>query len=143
MDMDIDECKRLLHLHATLRMPKFRREFEDGEAPHSASEKVDLLETFLGDAAIARGDLEEARLWADHIRHTLEDDWNGVEGWQQSVSSKATGPQIMEAKREIRPDLYDAMRETKWVTAKLTDQIRRLEKDEENASRRYTLLVGS
>ncbi len=135
---DIDHCKRLLHLHARLRMPTFT-------ADDTGSFKVDKIENYMGDLAVARGDLEEARLWADHIRHALDDEWNKIDGWQQHVSkpNSATGPQIIEAKRRIKPDIYDAIREAKWVVAKLTDQIKRLEKDEENASRRYTLLTGS
>jgi hypothetical protein len=135
--MDIAQCKELLHQHATLRMPRFGKD-------DSTTTKVGALEDYLGEVAAARGDLEEARLWTDHVRHTIEDEWGRVEGWQQHVAqpNKATGPQIAEAKRKIKPDLYDAIRESKWVASKLSDQIRRLEKDEEVASRRYTLIVG-
>lgn len=135
--MDIATCKHLLHAHAELRMPRF-------QSDDVARVKIERLEDFMGEVAVARGNLEEARLWADHIRHTLDDDWTKIEGWQQGMSKpdKATGPQITEAKRRVRPDIYDAIREAKWVVARLTDQIKRLEKDEENASRRYTLIVG-
>jgi len=142
-EFSIEECKRLLHLHARLRMPRFEYGVHGEETPTAASAKVEKLEEYLGDVAIARGDLEEARLWADHTRHSLEEAWEKVEGWQQQVPNKATGPQIMEAKRKIDPATYGALRECKWVIAKLGDQIRRLEKDEEVASRRYTLIVGS
>ena len=135
-DHSIEECKRILHQHATLRMPVFTADDNTGF-------KVDKIENYMGDLAVARGDLEEARLWADHIRHTLEETWEKVDGWQQQVPAKATGPQIVEAKRKIDPATYAALRECKWVIAKLTDQIKRLEKDEENGSRRYTLLTGS
>lgn len=134
--LTIEDCKRLLHQHAELRMPVF-------DAEDSAGFKVEKIENYMGDLAVARGDLEEARLWADHSRHTLEETWEAVEGWQQQVPAKATGPQIVAAKRKIDPVTYAALRECKFVISKLGDQIKRLEKDEENASRRYTLIVGA
>jgi hypothetical protein len=136
--MDIAECKRLLHLHAEVRMPDFTPD-------DSSTFKIDALENYMGTLARARGDLEEARLWADHMRFNLEDEWEKVEGWQQHLSnpSKATGPQIARAKRQIKPHVYEGIRDAKWAVARLTDQIKRLEKDEENASRRYAMLTGS
>lgn len=134
--MDIEDCKRLLHEHAKLRAPLF-------EKTEAASASIEKLENYMGDIAVARGDLEEARLTVDHARHTLEDKWNAIGGWQQQVGSKATGPQIIEAKKTIDPETYEGLREAKFLIAKLSDQIRRLEKDEENTSRRYTMLTGS
>lgn len=64
--MEIEEIKATLHRHAGLRMPMFT-------ADDSAGFKIGKLEDYLGEVAVARGDLEEARLWADHARHELED----------------------------------------------------------------------
>ena len=144
--MDTDEIRQLLHSHASLRVPKFRRHAHGEEPPHSPGEMLTALEEYMADVAIARGDLEEALLYADHARHELEDQWNAIEGWHVHITgqaSKATGPQVTEAKRKMSPDLYDSIREAKWLIERLRAQIRRLEKDEENTSRRYTILTGS
>jgi hypothetical protein len=142
--MEVEEIKELLHRHAKLRMPQFQYGVHGEATPTAPAAKIEKLEEYLGDVAIARGDLEEARLFIDHARHALEDTWGRVEGWQQHVAkpNTATGPQIAEAKRKIDPDTYEGIREAKWLSQKLGDQIRRLEKDEEVASRRYTLIVG-
>lgn len=137
--MNIKECRERLFDHSKIRMPVWARETAPGV-------KISDLEDYMGTVAVARGDLGEAVLWADSVRIELEEKWEAIEGWEQIIGSganKATGPQIMRAKAQIDRGTYDALRETKWVIAQLREQIRRLEKDEENASRRYTLITGS
>lgn len=137
--MDLKEARESLFKHSQIRMPVW----EKGTAPIT---KISDLEDYMGTVAVARGDLGEAVLWADSIRIELEEKWEKIEGWEPLIGSganKATGPQIMRAKARIDRATYDALRETKWVIAQLREQIRRLEKDEENASRRYTLIAGA
>lgn len=136
--MTTEEIKALLHQHATLRMPRI----DPGDG---TSYKVERLDTFLQEAAVARGNLEEARLYADHARHKLEGQWDEIQGWEMHLGvplKKATGPQVTAAKRKASPTLYESIREAKWLVARLGDQISRIDKDEDVASRRYTLLTG-
>jgi hypothetical protein len=56
----------------------------------------------------------------------------------------ATAPpqeEIRRAKREIRPDLHDAIREARFLIAQLSAQIRRFEHDDAAASRLYSIVA--
>ena len=74
----------------------------------------------------------------------LEDQWDEVQGWENFRGDRETSQKsIMEAKRKVRPDLYDGIREAKWLVDKCQRQVRRLERDEEFAcSRVFTFITG-
>lgn len=131
-----DEVRELLYRASKVMVPTFRgREM-------SARQKIEELEDHLFVVARWRCQLEEARLWMQDARRKLEDEWEDIEGWQSAASGK-TKQAMVDAKRTIRPDLYDGIRSAKFLIERLSEQIRRLERDEEYAvSRGYTLISG-
>lgn len=139
--MDPDEIRQLLFDTAKLRMPKR----EEGQ---STRDFLSKLEDYLIQTAVARGELEEARLYMNEALHRLEQEWRDIEGWQSVMggnTKNATQNDIMEAKRKVKPDLYDGIRDGKFLRERLTEQIKRLGKlgDDEVVSRAYTLMAGS
>lgn len=140
--MEVADIRQLLHDAAALRAPIFVR---DGDTPTSPTRRIELLEEYMQDLAVARGSLEEAMLVIDQARFSLDDRWEKIDGWRQTLgdgAAKATGPQIVRAKAEIDRETYEGLREAKWLISRIAAQIRRLEKDEESTSRRYSLLTG-
>lgn len=119
-------------------VPSFRGQ----DPPMIASKKIEMLEDHLFVIARWRCQLEEARLWMQDARRELEDQWDAIEGWQTLASGK-TKQDGIDAKRTIRPDLYDGIRMAKFLIERLSEQIRRMERDEEyTVSRGYTLISG-
>lgn len=120
-------------------MPKLRS-LEPGD-------KVSQLEDYLVDLAVARGDLEEARLHLHAALNPMLDEWDRIIGWEAHLgySSRTTQEDVRRAKREIRPELHDAINEAKRLAARIGEQIVRLGGmgDEQVASRLYTLITGS
>jgi hypothetical protein len=144
--MELEEIEKTLYRVAKLRMPNFKMDPDDPMAvPAVPHEKIEGLESYLLDAAVGRGDAHEARLFAYGAHRTLREEWDHLEGWEIQFGAKAataTQPQVKEAKRQLRPDLFDAIEKADWLVRRLTEQVKRLEKDEEVASRVYTLITG-
>lgn len=139
--IDHDEAKRRLYAASTLRVPSFGPD----EMPAT---KIGMLEDFAIQAAIARGDLEEARLWMSDVLHGFTVRWAKLDGWEMTMPGgkrrkDATRDDIAEAKRQIDPDLWENISDLKHLVAELSNQIRRLEKDEDRVSRVYSFIVGS
>lgn len=129
-------------------MPKFKIDPNDPMGSTRPGEKIEQLESYLLEVAFARGRAEEARLYAYAAVRQLREEWDHLEGWEGDFGSpekaaKATQPQIKEAKRQVRPDLYDSIEKGQYLVKRLTEQIKRLEKDEDVASRAYTLISGT
>jgi hypothetical protein len=136
----LEEIRRVLHSAAAVRMPRLT-------SAMGARERVDALEDYLNLTAVTRGELEEARLYAQGAVHELTREWEAIEGWEAHVRRRrAELPQheITAAKRECRPDLHDGIREAKFLVARLGEQIDRLSKmgDDQVASRIYTLITA-
>lgn len=113
---------------ASLRFPRLKE-----LAPR---ERVDALIDYISETAIARGDLEELRL-TSHInlreaRAALSLTPTGVSGRQRE-----------DAKRASRPDLAAQVDGAQWLVDRCKEQIGRLDRDYDAASRAYTLLSGS
>ena len=146
--MEVSDAKRILFEASRLRVPKLRQEREGDQPPHTAQEKVHLLECYAVDAARWRSHLEEARLWMDEIEHRLKNEWVKIEGWEENLPDgkkpkDATKEVITDAKRKTRPDLFDALDEARYLGGQLRAQVRRVEKDEERVSRIYTFITGA
>jgi hypothetical protein len=139
--MTLDEIRTTLHRAAALRMPRFTPET-------TMRERVDALEEYLNLTAIMRGDLEEARLYANGALHDLGREWEAIVGWEAHLRRRrqdATQADVYTARAEIRPDLHDGLREAKWLIARLAEQIDRLSHmgDDQVASRIYTLITAA
>lgn len=146
--MDLREIEQTAFDVATLRMPRFKVDPNDPMASTRPGEKIEKLESYLLEVAFARGYAEEARLYAHAAVQRLQVSWDHLEGWEVSFGSpekaaRATQPQIAEAKRQLDPELFDSIEKGKYLIKRLTEQIKRLEKDEDVASRAYTLISGS
>ena len=136
------EVREDLFVAAKIVVPTFQT--SDGEPNLNARQKIDLIEDHIILAARWRAKVEEAMLYMQAGLKSLEDQWDEVEGWENFRGNKETSQKsIVEAKRKVRPDLYDGIREAKWLIDKCLRQIRRLERDEEFAcSRVYTFIMG-
>lgn len=146
--MELVDIEQTVFDVAKLRMPKFKIDPNDPMASTRPGEKVEQLESYLLNVAFARGRAEEARLYAYGAVRRLQQEWDHLDGWEEvfgapEKAAKATQPQIKEAKRQIRPDLYDGIEHGTYLVKRLTEQIKRLEKDEDVASRAYTLISGT
>ena len=131
----------MLHAAAAVRMPRLTPEM-------GSRERVDALEDYLNLTAVTRGELEEARLYAQGALHELTREWEAIEGWEAHLRRRrADIPQheIIAARRECRPDLHDGIRDAKFLVSRLGEQIDRLSKmgDDQVASRIYTLINGA
>lgn len=138
--MTLEEIRGVLHTAAAVRMPRLTPEM-------GSRERVEALEDYLNLTAVTRGDLEEARLYAQSALHQLMLEWDAIVGWEAHLRRRRTDvPQheVHAAKREIRPDLAEGIREAKWLVARLAEQIDRLSHmgDDQVASRIYTLITG-
>lgn len=138
--MDVAEIRTTLFTAAKLRIPRFEEHETQGQ-------RIDKLESYLLLSARTGGALEEARLYCQQALHDLTKQWEALDGWDIHVpaGTKArTGPVIREAKRLFAPDLHDSIEECRWLIARLTEQIQRLNKmgDDQVASRIYTMMGG-
>lgn len=110
-------------------------------------EKVEKLEDYLAQTAYHRAELEEALYWAWEAEKVLRVKWDEIEGWQNLLPSrdraKPTERQKTWAKGQVDPATFGALDRLKTLIAGLERQIKRLELDDKNTSRRYSLLTGS
>lgn len=134
--MTLAEIRKALHRGAQLRMPRFEQEW-------GTQQRVAALEDHLNATAVARGELEEARLYASSAVHELSGQWDAIEGWEVALRKNYTQEDVRRAKRDIRPDLHEALREARFLVARVGDQIHRLEQDDTVASRLYSIVTGA
>lgn len=137
--MKVKEIERTLYSAAKLRMPKF-----DKDDRWTSRAKIEALEEYLLSTARWRSFLEEARLHAEHGVRQLRREWDHLQGWEAfRRNGERTQASIEDAKREMKPDLYDSIKSGEWLVKRLSEQIRRLEHDDDVASRVYTLITGT
>ena len=144
--MTPDEVREVLYDAAKLRMPRFIGKLGDnGEAIRvGPSEKIAELEDFLLATARFRSLLEEGRLYIRQATRDLQRKWDHLAGWEEHRrEGEKSVASIEDAKRITDPDLYDSIQTGEALVRDLSDQIRRLEHDDEVASRAYTLITGS
>ena|ERR1035437_5615929 len=118
-----------------LRIPLF----EAGTMPRT---KIDALESYLLLTAWTQGELAEERFRVLAELTTLEHEWSHMDGWQGSQRTR-TELAVEDAKRKLRPELYDLLTERKWIVKRLSEEIDRLEGDATKVSRVYTFITGS
>jgi len=129
------EVREALYQAAKLTFPRLR--------DLSPEAKVAAIEDHYVACAISRQALEEAALWMQDAVKRLEDAWDAIEGYRTLIPpGDKTQKGVVAAKRQIDPKTYEGIREGKWLVDKLKTQVRRLERDEEAASRLYTMMTG-
>jgi hypothetical protein len=146
--MTPQEAVQLVFEAAKLRMPTFRYDPHGSEPAHSPQQKIIALEDYLLQSAAVRGQLEEARVYMNELQHTFVVEWEKLAGWEVNLPGgkklkDATQADIATAKRNARPDLWENLSDVKNALAQLGNQVRRLEHDDDVASRAYTFIVGS
>lgn len=131
-----------------VRIPeKIRRGTGEGEdrVPLPSRQKIEELESYLLLTAEARQLAESARLAVHRFLFDARIEADGMQGWEMHLgvaASKATAPQIEAAKKKANPRLVADIAEADFLVKRLTEQIKRLEHDDEVASRVYTLITG-
>lgn len=157
--MTVEEIENVLYAVAKVKIPPELRigtppdpvdiasgVSEDQRQPLPPHEKIDLLETYLLLTAEKRQEATEARLYMQASLKLLRDRWRDLKGWEQHMNGTpiktATGPQIDRAKRCVDGDLADSLDKAEWLERRLHEQIKRLQHDDDVASRVYTLVTG-
>jgi hypothetical protein len=138
--MTLEQIRQVLHDGAAIKMPRFTEEM----GPRA---RVEILEDYLNLTAVTRAELDHARLHAYGALKDLGDQWDQIQGWGMHLSGNGrhTQADVTAAKAEIRPDLHAAMKESRWLVDRLTEQIDRLSRmgDDQVASRIYSLISGT
>jgi hypothetical protein len=119
---------------AKLRVPRVEREL-------GVRARVEALEDYLLESAWHQGELAEARLELYGQLRELEEKWDHLDGWQALKRTK-TEAAVDDAKRQLRPELYDGIKKARWLIRRLSEEIERLERDATKCSRAYTLATG-
>jgi hypothetical protein len=141
-EMTPDKVQTLLYTASNLVVPSFRP--KEGEEPIRPREKAARLEDHMILCARWLMQLERARLFMYDATRVLEDQWEAIEGYEMTMGKEKTQKAVVEAKRKLRPDLYGSIRTGKALIARLSDQIRRIERDQEVVvSRVFTMISGS
>lgn len=130
----MSELSDAMNTAAALRFPVF----EKGTA---ASTKVEQIEEHVTVTAYWQGDLEQERLEAHRALQDLQSEWDHLVGWEALKRTK-TETAVEDAKRQLRPDLYDRLADLRWRIKRWSEQIDRLERDFTKASRVYTFITG-
>lgn len=120
-----------------LRFPVFDR---DGEA--TLREKLEAIEDHVMACGFWHGELVEERLRLREEHRPRQHEWDHLEGWQSQRVGK-TDQAVTEAKRALRPDLYDGLQSDRQRMQDLSEQIERLDRDHDKASRLYSIMTGS
>lgn len=131
MTVDVEDC---LEVAGALRVPCFDRGTAVGV-------KSDAIEEFILVSAHWCGEMhaERRRLMAEGAE--AQDEWDALQGWEQFRRGK-TDASVDRAKAEARPDLWRTLQATRRRVRALTEEIARLDRDFEKASRAYTIISG-
>jgi hypothetical protein len=104
--------------------------------------KVESLESWMLLSAWTQGELAEERLdWLSSLV-PLQDEWDHLTGWEHLRRTR-TEIAVEQAKRMLRPDLYDQIQDHRWMIKRLDEEVDRMERESTKTSRAYTMVVGS
>lgn len=141
--MTLEDHEEVLAEAAKLKMPTFRYGNNGDEPAHAPREKVEALENHLLQTARWRGHLEQSRLQVSLAVRGLKRKWDHMTGWEpHRREGEKSVASVEDAKRVKDPDLYDSIQSGEALVKDLSAQIRRLEHDDEVASRAYTFITG-
>lgn len=119
-----------------LRFPVFDRE------QTSARERLEMVEDHVLACGYWHGELLEERLELRAESRQREHEWDHLEGWETYRRNK-TEAAVDDAKRQLRPDLYDALQADKATLKDLGEQIDRLDREHDKVSRLYSIMTGA
>jgi hypothetical protein len=130
-----DDVRTLCFNAAKLKMPTF-------DSTYSPGAKIEKIEDYLLNTAAMRSELEEARLYMHEATFKLKQQYKDMTGWEVHMGKMQTEEAVKRAKRIADTPLCQGIDEGEELIKRLSDQIRRLEHDDEVASRAYTLITG-
>lgn len=145
MSSALDECRQTLREVSQVKMPNLReRPSELPTGMQFGTWKIEQLESYLLLTAEARQEALLAKLMIQESLDVLQAEWDEIEGWEVELptNGKRTQADVLEAKRRTRPDLYGSIQTGKRLVDRLTEQVKRLEKDDAATSRVYTIITG-
>lgn len=137
--MDLSEIRAKFDAARVIRVPLL----DPNTHPR---QKIQALEDYLTQTAWHRGELEDALWWLVAVETSLKERWENVQGYEPFLPPTAkerTQEAIRQAKRNIAPDVYTGLMSCHHLKEHIGRQIRRLELDDRNVSRTYTLATGS
>lgn len=124
-----DASSSILGRAAAIRFPEL--------SELAGREKINALTDHITATAIGRGDLEELRLEANASLLALRRSFDALlPGRHYRTRALAD-----EARRAANPKLAQDIDTAAWLVARCTEQINRLDRDYDAASRAYTLLA--
>lgn len=119
-----------------LRFPIF-----DREDPPTPRERLEAIEDHVMACGFYHGELVEERLRLREKMRPRQHEWDHLQGWEGQRVGK-TDQAVTEAKRTLRPDLYDGLKSDANRMKDLTEQIDRLDREHDKASRLYTIMTA-
>lgn len=125
-----------------LRMPVFHRE-PHPDAP-SPTERIRQMEEYVSLTGYWEGELCEERVKWLADKEPLRREWNEIpeDEWQHLRRTR-TETAVDQAKRIVRPALYDKIQDCDWMIKRLSEEIQRMGREYDRASRTYTMITGS
>lgn len=141
----LDECREVLRTVSQVKMPNLRSRPEDlPTGVQFGTWKIEQLESYLLLTAEARQEAQLAKLMIQEALDSLQAEWDEIEGWEMELptSGRRTQGDVVEAKRRVRPDLYTSIQSGKRLVERLSEQVKRLERDDAATSRVYTIITG-
>lgn len=148
--MDVAECEETLFAVARVRLPSKIRVGEPGAngdmEPLGPRAKIEQLESYLLETAEARQRASEARLYMSAALRDLYRKYRDIEGWEGWLSEadrkKPSEKAKDEARRKVDTDLFESIQSAEWLVKRLSEEISRLQHDDDVVSRAYTFLTG-
>lgn len=123
-----------LEVAGALRVPVFK-------AGTPVLAKAGALEDFILVSAHWCGEMHAERRGLMAEGAGLQDEWDTLQGWEVHRRGK-TDASVERAKAECRPDLWKRLQAIRRRVRALSDEIARLDRDFEKASRAYTIISG-
>jgi hypothetical protein len=128
---DVTELPECLQRSLQMRVPAYDRTM-------TARQRIELLEDYLLESAIVQGELTEERAGWMVTLIPLQHEWDHLAGWEDRRRTR-TEAGVRDAKRAVRPDLYDEIEEVNWMIKRLTEEVDRMERDASKVSRAYSM----
>lgn len=104
-------------------------------------ERIAAMENYANEVAFHRAEALEALYWLSEAKKPLQDQWDDIDGWE-ATSRERTKHAEQQAKRRIKPQLYDSLQVCARLQSHLHAQVDRLNRDADWMSREYTFISG-
>lgn len=136
---ELPEC---LKTALGLRMPVFRREPHPDAA--SPAERIRQMEEYIQITGYWEGELNEERVKWLADKEPLRREWGEIpESEWGHLRRTRTETAVDQAKRQVRPELYTKIQDCDWMVKRLTEEVGRMGREYDRASRVYSLITGS